>query len=86
MTKDKNGGLKPMSVRKVIGFDTTKPRKTYNQVMTKCFRNVSDTRVLNSIYKQMQEKVMKQDEMFKFIPPTKAEELIQKIDEKFFSK
>ena len=77
--------FKEWTIKKVIGFDTTKPRKTYNQVMTKCFKNVSDSRVLNNIYKQMQEKVMAQDELFKFVPPTRAEEIIQKIDEKFFN-
>jgi len=54
MMKTKNNLLKPMGVKKVIGFDTSKPRKTYNQVMHKCFKNISDSKVLNTIYKEMQ--------------------------------
>jgi len=35
---------------KVIGYDVNSKRKTFNQIMTKCYNTIKSRRVLNELY------------------------------------
>ncbi len=75
----------PMKVIKVVGYDENKPRKTYNQVMAKAFKRVTNSTILNSIYNEVSVAEIKPTN--KAEPkntPTMREELIEKINSKLF--
>lgn len=74
----------PMKLTKVVGYDESKPRKSYNQVMAKAFNCVTNTTILNSIYNEVSKGEVKpcnKAEIKK--APTEVEDLIEKLTVRF---